>query len=305
MSYIVFNQMLIIFLLIGIGAFLYKKSIITDDTNKFLSNMVLTVFNPALIISGSLAKKSVGGIKEVILAIVIASATFAALIILGKIIPHVLKIKSNERSIYSLMTIFGNVGFIGIPMVAAVFGNSAIIFVTMFNLPYNLLIYTYGIYLVTKDSSQNVKYKISDMWNAGTISSLIALLLFGMKIQLPDFITNTINTLGNATTSLSMITIGVSLAQISIKDIFTSKKLYIFNFIRLLIIPICACLILKHVITNELIYGVTILTLAMPIGSMSVILAQKYGVDSTLASRGVVLSTGLSLVTIPLVALFM
>ena len=137
--------------------------------------------------------------------------------------------------------------------------------------------------------------------NIGTVSSII----FISRIKLPEQFTSAITYLSNTTTSLSMIAIGVSLVQIPLKKIFTDVKLYIFAAIRLLIIPICSAVILKNIISDGLIYGVTILMAAMPCGSMPVILAQTYGVDSECAARTVVLTTILSLGTIGVVALFM
>lgn len=302
---IVFNQMIIIFLLMMTGYYLYKKSIITDDTDKFLSSLIVTVFNPAMIISGALEKEGPGGINEIIFVSVIACAMYLMLIISGYLIPYILRVAREEKNIYNVMTIFGNIGFIGIPVTSALLGKSALIYVIIFNLAYNVFIYTYGIYLITKGTEKKPVYNLKNLINTGTVSSIAAIVIFIFKIKFPEPLTSAVNYLSSATTSLSMIAIGVSLAQIPLRKIFTDIKLYLFAAIRLLVIPICSAVILKHVITDPIIYGVTILMIAMPCGSMPVILAQTYGVDSECAARTVVLTTILSLVTISAVAFFM
>lgn len=302
---VVFNQMIIIFLLMMTGTLLYKKSIITDETSKFLSSLIVTLFNPAMMISGALEKEGPGGIREILFVTVIACAMFLILIISGYLIPTILRVPKEEKNIYNVMTIFGNIGFIGIPVTSALLGKSALIYVIIFNLAYNVLIYTYGIYLITKGTEKKPVYNLKKLINTGTVSSIAAIVIFIFKIKFPDPLTSTINYLSNATTSLSMIAIGVSLAQIPFRKIFTDIRLYLFAAIRLLVIPICAAVILKPIITDQLIYGVTILMTAMPCGSMPVILAQTYGVDSECAARTVVLTTILSLGTISAVSLFM
>lgn len=302
---IVFNQMLIIFLLMITGFFLYKKSIITDEGNKLLSRLIVILFSPSMIISGVLSKSSPGGIKEVLTVMMIAACMFIALIIIGNIIPIILKVPADEKNIYNMMTIFGNIGFIGIPVTAALLGSEAIIYVVIFNLAYNVVIYTYGIYLITQGAEERPKYNLKSILNIGTISSIIAIIIFIFKIEFPYSISQTITYLSNATTSLSMISIGVSLGMMPLIEIFTDAKLYVFSIIRLLIIPIIAAVVLKNVISDYLIYGVTILMTAMPCGSLPVILAQTYGIDSKAAAKTVVLTTVLSLGTISIVSLFM
>ncbi|MDO5516911.1 MAG: AEC family transporter [Clostridium sp.] len=302
---VVFNQMMIIFLLMMTGVLLYKKSIITDESSKLLSNLIVTAFNPAMIISGALDRNGTGGMREILFVMMIACLMFVTLIILGHVIPVILRVPQNEKSIYNMMTVFGNIGFIGIPVTAAILGKSAVIYIVLFNLPFSILIYTYGIYLITKGTDKRPVYSLKSLINIGTVSSVIAIFIFIFKVRFPDPIESAVNYLGSATTSLSMISMGVSLAQIPLRKIFTDIRLYMFAGIRLLIIPICSAVMLKPLIADPLIYGVTILMIAMPCGSMPVILAQTYGVNSECAARTVVLTTILSLGTISAVSLFM
>ncbi len=308
---VIINQMLIIFLLMLLGAVLNKRKIITVEGSRELSNLIMTVLNPAIIISGSLSKERAGSMQDVVISAGLAFAMYAFFVLLGFIIPRLCRCERKDDAVYNLMTIFSNIGFIGIPVVAAVFGKGAVIFVTMYNLPYNLLIYTYGVYLMTKD--KNTKngekgrqngFQIRSFFSPGTIASIAGIVIFAAGIQLPEVFSSSIDYLANATTALSMLVIGVSLAQMSVRDIFRNGRLYVFCVIRMILVPILAIWILRPLISNPVVYQVAVILIAMPVGSLPVIMATKYDADVTLASRGVILSTCLSVFTVPLVSLF-
>ena len=120
---------------------------------------------------------------------------------------------------------------------------------------------------------------------------------------MPSFVKTTISTLSNLTAPLSMMVIGASLATINMKKLFTDVKLLLFSAIKLLIIPVIGMLIIKQFVSNEMICGVCMVMLATPVGSMTAMLAQQYDGDYEMASKGVALTTVLSVVTMPIVSM--
>jgi len=307
------EQMVVLFLLMGIGYLCYKKNIITDEVSKKLSAIVVNIANPALVLTGCMGEEKIQG-RELLLTIAIILAIYIALILIAQVLPRMLRIEKKSRGVFKAMTIFSNIGFMGFPVVAALYGNSALLYAALFTIPYNILIYTYGIasMSVRKEDEEGVlapknqsgfRPLLGRILNAGVIACIVTMILYLFQIPIPAMLGDTITHLSNLTAPLSMMVIGASLAVIDLKKLFTDKKLLLFSAIKLLVIPIVGVLIIKQFVSNEMICGVCMVMLATPVGSMTAMLAQQYEGDYETASKGVALTTVLSVVTIPLVSM--
>ncbi len=302
---LVFQQMVIIFILALAGCLLMKLNIFSDHAGKDISGLVINLCNPAMMLSSVWSSDVEISIKNLEVALAISVCVYIVLVVAGFLVPRIIRAPGDQKSHYNLMTIFGNVGFIGIPVVSAVFGPSGVIYTIMFNICYSLLMYTYGITLVAKDfPDKRIEFKPKNLINVGTVSSVISILLYLSNIQLPAILTESVDYIGKATTFLSMVVIGISLAQTPLKETFGDRRTYLFVLVRQLLIPVILGLIMKPFVTDPLIYGVTIIMMSVPAGSMPLMMAEHAGVDGSVLSRGIVVSTLLSVVTIPLVVAF-
>ena len=206
---------------------------------------------------------------------------------------------------FMLMTIFSNVGFMGIPVISSIYGNEAVIFITFYILAYNVILYTLGIYIAQRNiPKEERKSSLAGLVNIGMICSVIAIGLYFSGIKFNDSVLSFFNYVGNATIPLSMIVIGASVAKIPFREIFKGIRLYVFAFITLLLIPIVVSIAFKGMKKNEMIYGIFILLFAMPVGSIVSMLIKEYGGDETLCSKTVIITTLLSIITIPIVTMF-
>jgi Predicted permeases len=304
---VVVTQMMVMFLLILTGYFMYQKKFLSDSSTTAISGLILNLFNPALIMSSALSKERIATTRSIIYVLIISFLVFFFLVLLGFVMPKILRVKKEEIFIFKLLTVFGNTGFIGIPLTNAIFGSGAVIYASLFNIPYNIFLYSYGIYLIvkSKDKTSKVPFDFKKVINIGTISCIVTVILFLINPPLPEFATKTLSSLGAANTPLSMMVLGVCLAQLPLKSIFSNIRLYFFAFIRILFLPIAIALLLKPVIHDPIIFGVTILIIAMPCGSMPIMLVSKHGIQSNTLSEGVVLTTILSLVTISIISFFL
>lgn len=298
---LLFQKMIVLFLMMLVGYTLYKKQILNEESCKAISSIVINVANPALVISSTF--EGAGSIKgeELLLTFAIAIMTYAFLIGISFIIPRVLRAERSHYGILKSMIIFSNIGFMGFPIISSVYGSSALLYASIFLLPYNILIYTYGIWLMRKESSTKNKIEFGQIFNIGVLTCIAAVLLYVSKITLPDFAKSTTVYLSNLTAPLSMIIIGTSLAKINVKDIIKDIQLIFFSIIKLFIIPVIGCGILQFFVKNEIMFGVCIVMLATPVGSMTSMLAQQYGGDHEFASKYIVVTTLLSVITIPVV----
>ena len=296
---VVFQQMVMMFLLMGLGFFLAKKRVFSAKAPKDLSKMIAEVCNPALIICSAFEEGGTATERDLLFAALIAVIYYVILIGIGYVIPRVIRAKKSEVKFYRMLSVYSNIGFIGIPVISAVMGGGAIIYLTVFIIVFNLLIYTHGIKVLTgegKESKSKLEWR--RMINPGTMASVIAITLFLSDITFPKMLEDTLVYVGRCTTFLSMAAIGMVLAGISLRTLFSVRKLYAFAAIRYILIPVVAAFCLKPILTNELLLGVTILTLALPAGNLPLILAEQYNVETELLAKGTVLTTILSIISL-------
>lgn len=320
---IVLQQMVIIFLLIGIGMILYRRKMLSGESSKQISGLIINVTNPALLICSALEDGPKVSLRDLGIALAVYAVIFALLIAVGFLLPYVLRIPKNLHYAYQMLTVFGNVSFIGIPLASAVLGSESLIFVSIFNLLFNLLIYTFGISLLQRAAAGQVSEsallpaaetdgetavssgRLKRLVNAGTISAAVTILFYLGNFHVPVIISSTLTYAGRATTLLSMLVLGVSVAQMAPKDIFSHPKLYAFTLLRQVLVPIGCVLLMRMFIDNKLILNTMLLMVAVPAANMPLMLAKQMDMDTESISQGIILTTVLSLATVPMVCLFL
>lgn len=308
-TFIVIQQMLVLFALMVVGYACYKASWLDKNAYGRLSKIVVNVMNPMLIINGVLNKDTGDDYRKVLLNLALVGIYFALLIVLSFLIVKILKIGKPLESLYRLMLIFSNVGFIAIPVISSVYGESVVLYIAFYILGYNFLLYTYGLHLVELSVDGNGKKEKGKAYkkiiNSGVIACLAAIFIFAAGIRVPSSVEAFVSYLGEPAVPLSMLLIGASMAQQDLKKLFTDVKMYLFLLIRLLLIPVTAALAVRGFHLDAQIAGTFILMLTMPVGSIVVLLAADQGADETCCIKGSILSTLFSVITIPVVSLLL
>ncbi|MBD5500716.1 MAG: hypothetical protein HDR10_05835, partial [Lachnospiraceae bacterium] len=200
------QQMVVLFFLMGIGFFCSKKEIITEEVSKKLSAIVVNIANPALVLTGCMGENKMEG-RELLMVAGIVAAVYAALVLLAMLIPRLLFIEKKKRGTYQAMTVFSNIGFMGFPVISAVYGNEALLYASLFMIPYNVLIYTYGVAAMTAGTEEKKKEGISlgRIFNVGVVACIVTIIFYLLRISMPEFIEITITHLSNLTAPLSMM----------------------------------------------------------------------------------------------------
>ena len=298
-SLVVLEQMVMIFILILTGFVLYKKKMISDSASKDLSALVVNVCSPGLVIVSMFNDLSQIPRENVIFVGIIGIIFYLFLIFFGYFLVWVLKVPGYLKNAYVLMTVFGNTGFIGIPVALAIIGPESMVYVIVFNFLFNLTIFTFGIMLLKK-GSEGKKTSWKDYLNPGLIACITAFFIYWFQIELPEEIETLAGYYGNACTLLSMIVIGISLAGMKLSDMLKNRKLLAFAVIRFIAFPIVLALALKPVLTDLLIREVVILMAVLPVGNFPAMLCEQYGKDPKPIAEGIVVTTVLSVLTITL-----
>ncbi len=188
----------------------------------------------------------------------------------------------------------------GYPVCQTLFGSESLFYVTLINIPFGFLVFTVGVFLLRPDIVRDLDLR--RIFTPGLIASIIGLLFFFAGITIPPPFSNSLSLLGSVTTPLAMIVIGSLLATLPIGSMFGDIRIWVISLFRLGIIPIVTLMVIRPYISDPLLLGVPVLLAAMPVAANTVLLAEEYGVNAELASKGVFLSTLLSVGTIPIIA---
>ena len=220
---VVINQMIILFLVIIIGYIANKVGILDKSQNQKLSSLVLNITCPALILA-SVSDIESGDFKIVVQIFIISIIIYLVLPFMGILLAKILKVPEEDRNLYKFMTIFSNIGFMGYPVIQSIFGRQALFFASICNMVFNIFCYSYGIYLISGDDKLSFDFK--QLINPGIIFSIIAVIIYLTKYQMPQIIGETSDLIGSITTPLAMMIIGSSLAEIPIKEVLNDIRIY-------------------------------------------------------------------------------
>ncbi len=297
----VFFQMLALLIMIGAGYFVTKKGMLDAHTNNQMSDLIVNIFNPMLVLAS--AANSVGQISlaAMKLAGIIAVGMFLAFIITGMVLSPLFEKDRELRKIFQLMFVFSNVGFIGIPVISSIFGAEYVVYVSEFMLVYPLVFYTYGIALMDGKFSKD---SLRAMVNPGTIAGLLAMAVILFEIQLPEFLNTAVTYLGNVTSPMALVAVGFALADSDIKKVFCQPRLYLFSVVKLLVLPLLLLPLLRFAVGTSDLLSVCMVMFGMPVGNMPLILGNQRGLDVTACSAAIILSTVLCVLTVPVLLLF-
>ena len=297
---VVFQTMLKLFLLLILGFVLFKCHIFDEYTNKKISALIVNVASPMLIIS-SIAGVEGSNKSIVFLMIGAGILMYMGFIILGKIINRIFPFPKKDWPVYECMVVFANTGFMGYPVLLDVFGQEAVFYASLIHMAFNFFVYTYAIMCLTKGDDSEFKLNFKQLLTPGIILIFVGIFIYLFDIQLPSVLMDTINSVGSLTAPLSMMMIGSSLAVYPIKDSFTDWRSYVFAFVRLMIVPFVTMIMCRLLHIDAYYANITIITNAMPVGSMVLMLATQYNANVKIVTRNIVVSTLLSVITIPIV----
>lgn len=309
--FVVIQQMLVLLVMMLLGYIVFRVGWLDGNACSRMSKIVVNVLNPCLMVYGVLGKDAHLDGEMLGQTLLLVVVYYGALVLLSGPAASFLRVKKEHFNLYRLMFIFSNVGFMGIPVISSIYGRESMLLIAFYNLGYNLLLYTYGIYLAgkkvsaAKGSTSENGMSWKKLLNPGVASCVAAIAIFASGAAVPESICTFFDYVGNAAVPLSMILIGASVAQGGKKEFFTDKKMYAFMAIKMLVVPIAAALLLRLLPWHSMVEGVFVLMLAMPVGSIVVMLATESGNDAMECTKGSILTTLVSVLTIPIVAAFL
>lgn len=299
----VFVQIFVLFILMLIGYIARKKDLLDEHTTSKLSSLTMSIFLPAMIIDSMQIEYNPEMVDKIIKLLIISIVMYVFSFLIAYCLKFIFK-SSKDIGIYQYVIMFSNVGFMGYPVIEAILGKEAVFYTAIFNLPFNLLVMTFGAYFLSKDKG-DYSFSLKKFINPVIVSIFIGLIAFLFSIKLPLFINKSLAMLGGITTPISMLVIGSTLCTSSASECFFNKKLYFVSFVRLILLPIAIYLLFKGRIHDSLLLSIPIVISSMPAAANTVIMANTCDTNVTLASQAVFFTTLFSIITIPLISVLL
>lgn len=297
---VIVNGVISLFLIILVGVYAAKKRIITKEINKGLTNILLKITLPCLVVSSFIFDLS-DELKDNIIRCFIYSPL---VLIISIVISYILliPIKGEKKIIIQFANVFSNCGFIGFPIVFSIYGNEGVIYASIFNLFFTAFLWTYGVILFNGKMKREDIKKV--LLNPAIVAVFIGLIIMIFGFDIPSVLSSTLDLVGNMTSPLSMIIVGVILGNAKIISYLKDKIIYYSAFLKLIIMPCILILISRLLKDTSLVIKTLIIVTAMPAAAMTSILAESFDKESEYSAVIVFITTLFSVITFPILLNF-
>lgn len=299
MFILIFEQLVKMFFIMALAFICYRIGLVRQEGNKTVSNLLLMVVNPILIITVYQTDYD----AELVRGLLFSFAAAAVCHIIGIIISTVL-VRPGSGADYTLdryNAMYSNCGFIGIPLIGSVLGSNGIFFLTAYIAMFNLFTWTHGVILMEKKCS--LKSLKEGLLSPTFLATIVAILLFFVQFRIPSVLLDSMNYVADMNTPLAMMVAGFSVAQADIGKVFGTLRLYYVAAIKLFLFPLlCLPLLCLLPLSGEVAMTMLIAA-ACPAATTGIMMAIRYNQNYTYASEAFSLSTLLSVLTLPTVVL--
>ncbi|MCL2517347.1 MAG: AEC family transporter [Oscillospiraceae bacterium] len=296
---ITFNQLAILFIFLAIGFILKKLKIVHDTLSNVLSSLEVIVFLPALCFNTFSQNVSVATINSKLPYFLYGVAILAVTFVMSIGLTKLLAKDNNTRDVYLYALTIPNIGYLGYPLINALYGEEMLSNTMLFCLPMNLFIYTAGIYILCP--KDNYKFSLKKLLNPTMVMTFLGIIVGLTGLKMPQIVTSVSASASACMAPIAMIMTGFVLAKIPFKAMINNYKTYIVSALRLLIIP---GLILAGMLLIKADPKITLIAAgiyAMPLGLNVVVFPEAYGGDSKTGAQSCLVSYVLCILTIPLV----
>lgn len=291
------QQVLVLFILIAVGFACGKKGILTDASSKKITDIVLYVVTPCVMISAFQRDSSMELLGGILITALCAAAIIAATIFIAKLVFH--DKNESRKKVLQFSTVFSNCGFMSLPLQKAILGDDGWFYGSIFVAVFNVIVWTYGLVMMSGDKKQLSIKKLA--FNPGIVGVIVALIIFVLGIKLPYIVSQPIDYLAALNTPLPMLVIGFYLSQADFKKAFTDAGAYLAMLVRLVVVPLLSMAVMWLLGVDKTIIIACVIASAAPTAATTTMFAAKYDRDVELSVSVVASTTLVSIITMPLV----
>ena len=294
---IIFKQEVIMLLLIIVGILCFKGGIITANGRKDMSSLVLSVVNPIVILLAYQKEFEMRLLRGLVTSLVLSAIAFAVAILVSSLL--IRRKDGRETDIERFSAIYSNCGFMGIPLVNALFGSEGVFYLTAFLTVFNLLIWTHGIIQIS--GVRSIKSVKKALLSPSIIAIAVGMILFLARISLPDIMYQSLDYVAMMNTPLAMLVAGATIAETNVFNAFKNIRIYWVTLIKLAIIPLILLAIFRFISVDDTVKLTVITAMSAPTATMGTLFCLRYDKNSKYASEIFAVTTLISTATLPLV----
>lgn len=294
------SQVFVLYIMVAIGFISDKLHVFTEKTARASNDLLFYVITPCVVVNSflntSFSKESASSFA---ISVAISLLAHGAGILFS--MPLFNKNKEDKsRTIYKYACIYGNLGYMALPLANAVLGEKGVFFCSGGLVVFNVLCFTHGIWLINRGNGK-IKFNIKTLLlNPGVISVLIGLPIFIFSVKLPSVITQPISFISGMNTPFAMIIFGTYLANTDLKTMFKVKEQYLIMLVRLIAVPMVVMLIARLLKLDSALTTACMISASAPCANNTVMFSAKYGKDTAQASKIVALNSFISIITMPI-----
>ncbi len=298
---VIFISVIKLFLVLLTGFIARKSGVIDQYITKGLSALLIKVTLPALIFTSMQRDFSPELLRESLVITALSFGVYALYFVIALAAGNLIGGDKSDIGAYQFSILFSNVGFLGYPVLGAVFGEGTIFYAAMFNIPFHFFVFTLGVYLMTRGHSEDARFDPALLLSPGIVATVAGFLFFVSGIKLPPVLFDPVKYVGEITIPLSMITVGSMLTEVHHSELLAGWRVYFISFMRLVVLPVAVYFFVRIFTENPVMIIVPVVIAAMPVAVNAPLIAHQYNGNPLLASRLMFVSTILSLVTLPVV----
>lgn len=296
--------MLTLFAIVVVGYIAGKIEYMGGTFDKRLSKIVIDITCPALILSSAMTGE-LPDRRYILPLLGISALTYLLLTGVALWLPRLLTKKKDDEGAVGFALMFGNVGFMGYPIVASIFGREAVFYAAVLNVVNTFAVFTIGTILITGKTVNGPKFQKKVLWSTPMLSAYLTMLIVALRIEgIPEWISQPLTMIGNITVPAALLIIGSSMSQLPLRSMLGNGTIYLTTLLRLAVLPIGIHYLFTLLGFDPFVVGINTVVIAMPVATYGTILCLRHGKDTTLITEVTFITTLLSMLTIPLLVTY-
>ena len=291
--------------LVAVGYMAGKLGFLGGDFDRQLSRLVINITCPALILSSAMTGE-LPDRRFILPLLLISVITYAVLTAAAFLLPRFLTRRKDDEGAIGFALMFGNVGFMGYPVVASIFGHEAIFYAAVLNVVNTFTVFTIGTVLITgKSETAGSRFEKKVLYSTPMIAAYLTMAIVALEIdRIPGAVSMPLTMLGNVTVPAALLIVGSSMSQLPLRALMGNVTVYATTVLRLLALPLGVYWLTRLLGFSDLVVNINTVVIAMPVATYGTILCLKYEKNTTLMTEVTFITTLLSMLTIPLLVTF-
>ena len=295
-----------LFAIVVVGYVIGKLGYLGGDFDRQLSRLVINITCPALILSSAMT----GNLPDrrfILPLLLVSVVTYAVLTAIAFVLPRYLTSRKSDEGTVGFALLFGNVGFMGYPVVDSIFGHEAVFYAAVLNVVNTFAVFTVGTILITgRNDVEGSRFQKKVLYSTPMIAAYLTILIVALGIDgIPGCVSQPLTMIGSITVPAALLIIGSSMSQLSLRTMLGNRTVYATSLFRLVLLPVAVYFLCRIIGFSDFVVNINTIVIAMPVATYGTILCLKYGKDTTMMTEVTFITTLLSMLTIPVLAMLL